>query len=165
MATRFKLEHELPTEPDTFWKTFFDREYNLALYLEELTFPAFEIVEQRDTATGLHRKVAATPRTELPAPVAKLIGPNLRYTEEGDYDRDAGTFVWVMKTSALTDKLKNGGTLRVEPRGPGRLTRVVEAYSEASVFGVGGLLEGSTEKQVRDGWEKSAAFMRRWLAR
>ncbi len=165
MATRFTLEHELPTDPDTFWRTFFDREYNLALYLEELAFPAFEIVEQRDTETGLHRKVAATPRTELPGPVAKLIGPNLRYTEEGDLDRSKGTFVWVMKTSALTDKLKNGGTLRVEARGPGKLARIVEAYSEASVFGVGGMLESSTEKQVRDGWEKSAAFMRRWLSR
>ncbi|MCC6644253.1 MAG: DUF2505 domain-containing protein [Polyangiaceae bacterium] len=165
MATRFTLEHELPTDPETFWSTFFDRAYNLALYLEELQFPAFEIVEQRETPAGLHREVKATPKTELPAAVAKLIGPNLRYSEAGDFDRDKGTFVWVMKTSALTDKMKNGGTLRVEPRGPGKLLRVVEAYSEASVFGLGGLLESSTEKQVRDGWEKSAAFMRRWLTR
>lgn len=100
----------------------------------------------------------------MPAAVAKLIGPNLRYTEEGDFDRAKGTFTWVMKTSALTDKLKNGGSLRVEARGEGKVARIVEAFSEASVFGLGGIIESSTEKQVRDGWEKSAAFMRRWFA-
>lgn len=165
MATRFTFQHEIPTDPETFWKTFFDQKYNHALYVEELRFPAFEIVEQRETPTGIHRKVAATPKTEMPAAVAKLIGPNLRYTEEGDFDRAKGTFTWVMKTSALTDKMKNGGTLRVEARGEGKVARIVEAYSEASVFGLGGIIESSTEKQVRDGWEKSAAFMRRWFTR
>jgi len=33
------------------------------------------------------------------------------------------------------------------------------------VFGVGGLHESTTEKQMRDGWNASAAYMNTWLAK
>ena len=165
MATRFTLRHEIPCDVSTFWKVFFDRDYNLKLYLEEMQFPSWEILEQSETPKGVHRRVKSTPKTELPGAIAKLVGPNLSYTEEGDFDREKSTFVWTMKMSTLTDKLKNGGTLRVEARGADKVERIVEGYSEASVFGLGGLFESTTEKQTRDGWEKSAGFMKRWLAR
>ena len=35
---------------------------------------------------------------------------------------------------------------------------------EAKIFGVGGLIESSAEKQLREGWDKSAVFMNKWLA-
>jgi hypothetical protein len=41
--------------------------------------------------------------------------------------------------------------------------RVAEILIEAKVFAVGGLIESSAEKQLRDGWDKSAVFMNRWL--
>jgi hypothetical protein len=160
---RFQLTHTIPCDVETYWKTFFDPAFNRELYLRTLGFPSWE-AEVRETPTGCTRKVVAQPKMELPAPILKLIGPNLRYTEEGTFDRTRSTFTWTMKTSAMPDKLENSGVLRVEPAEPGSCRRIVDLTTKASVFGLGGMIESSTEKSLRDGWEASAAFHARWLA-
>jgi hypothetical protein len=40
----FTLNHEIAVAVDGFWKIFFDKDYNVALYLKGLGFPAFELV-------------------------------------------------------------------------------------------------------------------------
>ena len=95
----------------------------------------------------------------VPAPVAKLFGSKLRYVEEGRLDKATRTWRWKTTPSTLADKVKNEGTMRVEPAGDGKCRRIVEIVVEAKVFGVGGLIESSTEKQFQDGWDASARFM------
>jgi hypothetical protein len=41
--------------------------------------------------------------------------------------------------------------------------RIAEMSIEAKIFAVGGLLESTAEKQMRDGWDKSATFMNKYL--
>ena len=63
----------------------------------------------------------------------------------------------------MTEKLRNEGTVKCEPRGDGKSTRVVEIIAEAKVFGLGGMIESSFEKSFRTGWQKSAEFINKWV--
>jgi hypothetical protein len=161
---KFTLTHEIKCDVDTFWKTFFDKTFNERLYREVLGFPAFDILEQRETETSIIRKASGQPKMNAPAPVAKLMGSNFRYTEEATFDKATKVFRFKTIPSVMPDKVRNEGTVRVEPIGDGKhVRRITEIMVEAKVFGLGGIIESSTEKQMRDGWESSAAFMNKYL--
>jgi hypothetical protein len=160
---KFTLTHEIHCNVDTFWKVFFDKEFNEKLYKGPLGFPDFTVVDQKDTETSVTRKVAAQPKMEVPGPVAKLIGPGFRYTEEGSMTKSERVWRWKMIPSTLADKLFTSGTVRVEAVGDSKVRRIAEMNVEAKIFAVGGLIESSAEKQMRDGWDKSATFMNQWI--
>jgi len=159
----FTLTHDIRCSAQKFWDLFFDREYNDKLYLGALGFPEFKLLEQRETETGFVRKAAGQPNMDMPAPIAKLLGSGFRYVEEGTYDKAKGVYRWKMTPSSLADKMRNEGVLRVEPISDDRCKRIVELTIEAKIFGVGGLLEKTAEKSMRDGWEKSAVFLNDWV--
>ena len=162
---KFTVTHEINCDVETFWKTFFDKEFNEKLFLTGLGFPEFKVVEQKDGDQTLTRKVAGTPKMDLPGPVAKLLGSNFRFTEDGKWDKSTKVWSFKMTPSTMADKLRQEGTMRIESIGPGKVRRVAELVIEAKVFGIGGLIESSTEKQLRDGWDKSAVFMNQYLAK
>ena len=144
---------------ETFWKVFFDRDWNRRLYLEELGFKRFEIVEQTETL----RILRATPKVNAPGPVAALLGDSFGYEEEGRFDREKNSFEWRMMPNSLKGKLHTTGLVRVAPEGDAGCTRLDEVTVEAKVFGVGGVIESATEKEVRSGWARTHAFMDRYL--
>lgn len=162
---KFTVTHEIGCDEGTFWRIFVDKEFNTKLYLEHLNFAEFKILEQNETDTTISRKVVAAPRMDAPGPVAKLLGSNFRYTEEGSMQKSEHP-LWRWKTtpSVLADKLRTEGTVRVEPIGAGKVRRIAEILIEAKVFGIGGLIESSAEKQLREGWDKSAVFLNKWIA-
>jgi hypothetical protein len=164
MAT-FTMTHELDCDCARFWELFFDREFSAKMF-EALGFPKWEIVEQRDEEHEIFRVVRATPKLEAPGPVAKLLGPGFSYTEEGRFDRTEKVFRFAIKPSVLEGKLRNEGTVRCEELRPGpdgKCRRIVDVVVEAKVFGVGGMLESTTEKSFRKGWGEGADFINRWL--
>lgn len=161
---KFTLTHEIRCNADTFWRIFLDQEYNKKLYLEGLGFSAYDILEQRETDALVTRKVKGTPKMNLPGPIAKLVGSNFSYVEDGQLDRASKIWSWKVTPSSLADKVRNGGVLRLEPIDDNRVRRIAEIEIEAKVFGVGGLIESSLEKQLREGWEASVPFMHKWLA-
>lgn len=160
---KFTVTHEINCNVETFWKVFFDKDFNTKLYLEHLGFPEFKVLDQQETDNDLVRKVVGMPKMDVPGPVAKLLGSNFRYTEEGKFDKKSGVWRWKMIPSVQADKLRNEGTLRIEPIGDAKVRRIAEIVIEAKIFGVGGLIESSSEKQLRDGWDKSAVYMNQWL--
>jgi hypothetical protein len=160
---KFTVTHEIHCNVDTFWKTFLDKDFNVNLYTVTLGFPDWKITDQTETDTQVTRKVAAQPKMEVPGPVQKLIGANFRYTEEGTMSKSEKIWRWKMTPSTLAEKLFTSGTVRVEPIGDNKVRRIAEMNVEAKIFGVGGLLESSAEKQLREGWDKSAAAMNKWL--
>jgi hypothetical protein len=161
MAT-FTMRHELDCDCDRFWKLFFEKDFNEALF-KALEFPEWKLLDSKETETEVVRNVKAVPKMEAPAAVAKLLGSSFGYDEEGRFDKATKTLKFVIKTNVMTDKLKNEGTVKCEPRGEGKSTRVVEITAEAKVFGLGGVIESSFEKSFRVGWQKSAEFINRWV--
>jgi Protein of unknown function (DUF2505) len=161
---KFTVTHEINCDVETFWKTFFDKDFNEKLYRGALAFPEYSITEQTETEATITRKVAAQPKMDVPGPVAKLLGSNFRYVENGTMDRAKKLWVWKLTPSTLADKLRTEGTVRAEPIGEGKTRRIAEMTVEAKIFAVGGLMESSAEKQLREGWDKSATFMNKWLS-
>jgi hypothetical protein len=159
----FTLNHEIRCNTERFWQLFFDREFNDKLYKEALEFPEYSILEQRDTDTEIIRKVAGQPKMNMPGPVAKVLGSGFKYVEEGSFDKAKRIWRWKMTPSTLAEKMRNEGSVRVEALGDDRVRRVAEIVVEAKIFGIGGMIESSAEKQLREGWEKSAVFMNKWI--
>lgn len=160
---KFTVTHEIRCNLDTFWKTFLDKDFNTRLYLEALGFPEWKIVDQAETDTSATRKVTALPKMDVPGPVAKLLGSNFRYTEEGSMTKPDRVWRWKMVPSTLADKLFTSGVVRAEALGEDKTRRIAEMDVAAKIFGLGGIIESSAEKQLRDGWDKSAAFMNKYL--
>lgn len=160
---KFTVTHEIRCNVDTFWKVFLDKEFNTKLYVESLGFPDWKVTEQTETETSATRKVSAQPKMEVPGAVQKLIGANFRYMEEGSMTKPERVWRWKMTPSTLADKLSMTGSVRVEPIGDDKVRRIAEMTVEAKIFGVGGLIESSSEKQLRDGWDRSAVFMNKYL--
>lgn len=161
---KFTITHEIPCSAETFWKVFFDKEFNETLFLKELRFPEFRVEEARDTDTTIFRRVVGQPKMDLPGPIAKLLGSSFKYSEDGTFDKATKIWRWKMTPSTLADKLRNEGTMRIEAIGENRVRRIAEIIVEAKIFGIGGLMESTTEKELRNGWEKSAEFMRKWVS-
>lgn len=160
--SKFTLTHEINCNVETFWKTFFDKEFNTKLYLGNLGFKVWKILEQTDTETEVRRRVTALPKMDVPGPVQKLFGPGFSYTEEASMKKSEGIWRWKMIPNTLADKLRTEGTVRIEAVGD-RVRRIADTTLEAKIFAVGGLIESSAEKQIREGWDKSAAFMNAYL--
>ena len=161
---KFTLTHTINTDVDNFWKTFFDKTFNEALYLKELGFPTFKVIEQVETDKEVRRKVAGQPKMDVPGPVAKVLGSNFGYTEEGAMTLPERLWRWKMTPSTMADKMTMGGTVRCERVTDTTSRRIADLQIEAKIFGIGGLIESTSEKQMRDGWDKSAVFMNKWLA-
>lgn len=58
-----RIAHDLDCSEDTFWKLFFDKEYNEELFLRVLGFEGWKIVSQDETESRIVRVVDAIPRS------------------------------------------------------------------------------------------------------
>lgn len=144
---------------DRYWSLFWDEGVARRLYLEGLEFRAFSVLEKGEAS----RTLKLQPKMSLPAVVEKLLGPSFAYEEIGTLDREKGVWSWRMK-SPLGNKLETRGSIRVEAAGDGRVKRTDEVTIEANVFGIGGVIESSAEKELRAAWPKEFAFWRKALA-
>ncbi|HTJ85062.1 MAG TPA: DUF2505 family protein [Polyangiaceae bacterium] len=160
----FTLTHEIQCDEETFWKLFLDKEFNEALYRGALEFPEWNVEEQTETEHEIKRRTKGRPKLKnIPGPVAKILGDSFGYVETGAMDKAKKVWKYKLTPSTMAEKIKQEGTLRIEKAGDKKVKRFVELTIEAKVFGIGGMLESTTEKQLREGWETSAVFMNKWI--
>ncbi|MBW2453450.1 MAG: DUF2505 domain-containing protein [Deltaproteobacteria bacterium] len=160
---KWTLRHEINCSAKQFWPVFFDKHFNETMFLKALGFPEYEIVEQTETDGAVRRIVRARPKMNLPKPLMKLLGDRFGYTEEGSFDPKTEVWSFKMTPSTLAGKLRNEGTTRVEAIDDTRCRRVAELICEVKVFGLGGLLESTSETEMTRGWNYSAKFMNGWI--
>ena len=157
--------HEINCDENTFWELFFDKEFNEKLYKEGLGFPEWTIVEQVETDAEHRRTTRGRPALKnIPGPVAKLLGDSFGYTEAGSMKKSEKVWRYKLTPSTMADKIKQEGSMKILPAGDGKVKRVVELLIEAKIFGIGGMVESTTEKQLKEGWDSSAVFMNKWIA-
>jgi hypothetical protein len=147
----------LPCSAETFWKVFLDERYTRALYLDELGFNDFSVLQLTDTA----RKIRLVPKINLPAVLQKLIGDGFAYEEHGTLDRASNAWTWRMLPKK--ELVATRGTVRIEPLGDAQCRRHDEVIIEGKIFGLGGVIESTAEKEVRISSQKELAFLTRWL--
>lgn len=163
--TKITLKHEINCSVDRFWEIFLDKSFNESLFRDHLQFPHYEILRQEETEGRVTRIIKGQPNTNMPKAVMKVVGDGFGYEEDGHLDRASQTWHFKMKTSVMPDKLRTEGQVTCEPIGDDRCRRVAVIEMEAKVFGVGKMIEQSTEKEMREGWDKSARFMNDWIAK
>ena len=158
------LRHELACTPDRHWALFKDPAWTRTLIIEGLGFNKCEVGPLEEKGEYTERKMRVEPKIDVPAAVAKLLGPRLGYTEEGRFHEPTKVWTYQLKLSVLTEKIKLGGKLYCEPKGDDRCIRVSELWMKASIPLIGGLVERAAEKNMRDGWDRSAVWVNQWLA-
>lgn len=160
----FTLTHRFDCSTERFWELFWDPQWTKQLILEGLGFATCDIEPVVETAGKKSRSMRVTPKLEIPAAVAKLLGPKLGYTENGRFDTATGEWSYEIVLSVLSDRIRMGGRLTVDPDGTDKCVRKSKLWCEAKIPLVGGLVEKAAEKNMRDGWEKAAVWLRKWLA-
>ncbi len=161
----FTLRHPLDCTPARHWELFFDPEWTRTLIVDGLGFKECDVKPVRQDGTTRHRDMAVTPKIDVPAAVAKLLGDKLGYTERARFEEPTETWTYQLILNVLTDKIRLGGTVTLEPLGDDRCTRISKMWVEAKIFGIGGLVERAAEKNMRDGWTRSADWINGWLAK
>lgn len=152
----------LPCSAEKFWAVYLDPAYAKALYLDELKFKDYRVLEQTPTS----RKQRIVPRVNLPGPIANLVGDTFAYEEHGTFDPAQSLWTWKMVQPAgvtSTPFISTWGTTKITPISDTQCRRLDEVHVESKKFGIGGLIESSAEKEVRASWSKEAAFFTRWL--
>jgi Protein of unknown function (DUF2505) len=154
------LRHEMDCDVDTYWeKCVLVEEYNRRLFFDELKFKSYELLEQKDLGDTVTRRVKAEPQTaNLPGPVKKAIGDSFGYTEEGTYDRKAKRYSFRTIPGAFPDKVKIHGSMRCEPLGEKRVTRITEIHVDVKIFMIGGLVEDRIVADIKHSYAKAAEF-------
>jgi uncharacterized protein DUF2505 len=147
----------LPCSAETFWKTFLDERYTRALFLDELKYKSVDFLELTDSA----RKLRVSPNINLPGVVQKLVGDTFSYEEHGTLDRAKNEWSWRMVPKK--ELVATRGKVRIEPMGDGQCRRNDEVIVEGKIFGLGGVIESTAEKEIRASWDKERAFLTRWL--
>jgi hypothetical protein len=162
---RYTIRHTFDTDADTFWKVFFDPEYNRALFQDHLKFKVYRVIEldRREDGT-IVRRVECAPPVEVPAVAKKIFGDATAYVEEGRFDPKTQRFVVTVVPKVGADRIQTRAEMRVEARGEKRIERIQDIDNAVKVFGVGRVIEGLIEAETRKTYDASAAFTSHWLA-
>lgn len=158
-----KLNHVINCTPERFWEIFFDKEFNHWLYLDGMHFTKYETVRQ-SAGPDIERVVRGEPKVDLPRPVRKILGDNFGYEETGNFDAATKMWRWKMRPGTMADKMRMEGTVRIEDAGSGKCRRIAEITIEAKIFGIGKMIEKTTEKEMTTGWNDSASLMNSWIS-
>lgn len=160
----FTIVHALSCSPERFWNLFLDPDFTREMIVDGLGFARCEPDPVVQEGSLRRRHTYVEPKVDLPGPVAKLIGPRLGYDENGTFDEKTGIWTFDMRLSVLSDRIKLGGKLRVEPAGEEQCKRIADLWVDARIMGLGKMVEKAAEKNMRDGWGKSADWMNGWMA-
>lgn len=158
--SKFTMTHEIPLSQDAFWTAFFDDTLNKKLYVETLAYPVFNIIEKTETDTQILRKLQARSSwmTNVSGSIVKLMGATSTYTEDGVFNKSSKSWTWRLTFSTLSDKIHLEGNTRVEPIDDNKVRRISEVILEVKVFALGGLMESSFEKGIRQEADNTAKF-------
>lgn len=146
---QFSKTHEINCTPDKFWQFFFDKPTTESLYLDALSALEVKVENQSELDNKFFQKLSVKPKITFPGPLAKLIGSEYSYNEQGTLDKTMNQFNWKWTPSVLSGKLRIEGIMRIFTIGENKIRLINEVRIEAEVFGVGSIMENSFEKQIR----------------
>jgi hypothetical protein len=162
----YELSHTINTDPETFWsKLFFDPELNRTLYVEELKFTSYKVLEDHTAPDGSRsRRLECVPKIDVPAAARAFFGNSAGYTEIGRFDPTARRYFMDVIPAFGADKIQMKMQIWVEPIGPKQITRHIAGDATVKIFGLSRLIESVTQQQSRDTYSRAAEVMNRWIA-
>lgn len=156
---KLSCAHDIPLSADVFWEMIHAPDYEEAV-AREVGLRVYEEVERREERKAIYRRLRV--EADLPEPVRglvrRIIGEeSASYTEEQWRSTTAREVRWRITPSLLPARAKLEGVVRVESRGPGQCTRVLDGVIELRVFAVGPVLERAAVSLVTDAYARGAA--------
>ncbi len=161
----YRPRHEIDCTPDRFWDLYFDPGFQERMFIDGLGWSAPEITIVKDDDDELARNITATPRISVPGPIAKLIKHTLGYTEEARFDKRERMFRMKHRTNIFGDRVRLEGRFWVDAVGEHRCRRQAELEVDAKIFGIARVLEKAVQVNMKKGWDDSAHFYNRWVAK
>ena len=164
MVTKIQLSHVIDCDVDEFWRDFADIDFNRELFLGEMRYPSYQVLEQRVEGQRLWRRLEITPRANLPDAVAKIVGPALSFLEEGEYDGDVYRFKFLPPAGSVVSAVSSG-VIRTERASGGATKRMVDVSCEVRMFGLGRMLENAAVKIAQEAYGAQAVGWNALLAK
>lgn len=167
LVVTISLQHILRSDPETYWRDFFDSETSRDFFMRGLGFKQFDVVSYSEDEHAIQRVVRYHAHVVLPRAIAAIFGSGFRYLENGVFDKATGLWKFIWIPAAFPERILLDGWTRAEPRAeePDTCDRISEMRVEARFPGIGGLLERQTARFLRDQWDRSARVNNEWLER
>lgn len=165
MSEKARIEHVIECSEDTFWSMFLDEKYNQALFQGYLKFPLWRVSSLEDGEPVMKRVVEVEPYVaDLPGAIKKVLGENIRYREEGKYDKQKRRYEVEVVPARLADKIFVKGVQSTQALGPKQCKRVFEIEVTVKIFGVGGMIEKRIISDLQRSYDLGAKFQNRYIA-
>lgn len=160
------IQHDFDCDQDSFWRLFFDPEFNREQYVGRLRFSRRDQLEFVESETTVTQRVLFTPPLDgLPSALKAVIGDSISYEEFGELDRATRVYTLQVKPGKMADKIDIRGTIRTSALPDGRTRRVLQVTVKANIFMVGGMLEEKILTDLKKSYAENAAFAAEWLKR
>lgn len=155
------LRHELACSADAYWSFVLEQAYNLGLFLRELRFVRYEILEQRDLGETVRRRVRAEPTT---IGVPRMLHRYLGYIEEGELDRRRSLYSFRTIGEATPGAVDVHGYMHAQKVSRIKCIRTCEIHIEVKALGLGTWIERRMAEDLTKSYDVSAKFTDWWAA-
>ncbi len=161
------LRHDVNTDEDTYWREcVFKESFNKEMYEGYLKFPGWSLLEMKDDDQKTTRKVRVEPAVgNLPAPVKKVLGDRISYTEDGAFDKKTKRYSFTVTPSTLADKSKISGEMWCEKNGDKKIVRMCRISVEVKVMIVGGMVEQRILSDLRAAYDEGTSFTNDYISK
>jgi hypothetical protein len=157
-----EIRQVLDTSPEDFFRRVHTNpEFSHYLYVESLGFELEPL--ELDLDRGRYR-ARIRPTTPMPGPVAKVLGVDFSFVEEGTLDPD-GVYRFAIIPSRMAERIRTTGEMRVLPTADGRAERVMNIAIDVDLPAVGPMMERFLERSTRESYEQSLIITNRFLSR
>lgn len=151
-------------EPEFYLEQYFDGEGRSKREVEGCGNISFSVLESHQDGEVWSHVAESISAIDAPMPVRKILGEKTRMEEHATWRRSTNTIEIEYKPDTLRKKISMLGSIRVGPTGDGHCRVVVEVDVIFKIFGVGGLLEKLSAKEMPKAIEKDVAYFNAHLA-
>ncbi len=159
---KLMIRHAYPCTPEQYWEMYWDDAFDAELQANSTV--AREVLEHDEQDGVLTRKLRFTPDTELPRPVAKLLGSSkLVYDQLNVWDRAAGVMTWeVLPTFLSPETFQAKGSFRVVET-PTGCELQVDGDIDVKIRFIGGQIEKQIVAQIEEAYTRMHHTSLAWL--
>jgi hypothetical protein len=151
-------------EPGLYLEQYFDEKGRSERETKGVGNVSFTVLESHCQGEVWRHVAESVARLDAPMPVRKIFGETTRMEEHASWTRSTNTIDLEYKPQNLRNRISITGHIRVGPAGEGKCRVVVEMDVIFKIFGVGGLLEKLSAKEMPIAIEKDCAYFNEHLA-
>ena len=151
-------------EPRRYLEEYFNGEGRSRRETEGCTAVSWKILESSRDG-GVWRHVAESiEKLDAPLPIRKIFGETVRMEEHASWRTDGNVIEIEYRPDKMQKKISIRGTIRAEDLGDGKTRACFDVDVVYRIFGVGGLLEKISAKEMPKAIESDCAYFNAHMA-